>query len=92
MATRSFVQRAHSAGQDAFIWTVNDPAWMFVALTRGVNGLISDKPDLARSDRAPRADERTAALPCSPSFDSAPLRIRSRRRMHCGRNAGCGSN
>ena len=67
MATRSFVQRAHSAGQDVFIWTVNDPAWMFVALSRGVSGLITDKPDLARSDRAPRADERTAALPFSPA-------------------------
>ena len=48
MATRSFVRRAHSAGQDVYIWTVNDPAWMLVGLSRGVDGLITDKPDLAR--------------------------------------------
>jgi len=48
MATRRFVQRAHAAGQDVYIWTVNDPAWMFVGLSRGVDGLITDKPDVAR--------------------------------------------
>jgi len=48
MATRQFVRRAHSAGQDVYIWTVNDPAWMFVGLSRGVDGLITDKPDVAR--------------------------------------------
>jgi glycerophosphoryl diester phosphodiesterase len=48
MATRSFIRRAHRAGQDVYIWTVNDPAWMFVGLSRGVDGLITDKPDVAR--------------------------------------------
>jgi glycerophosphoryl diester phosphodiesterase len=47
MATRQFVKRAHATGQDVYVWTVNDPAWMFVALGRGVDGLITDKPDLA---------------------------------------------
>jgi glycerophosphoryl diester phosphodiesterase len=48
MATIRFIRQAHSAGQDVYIWTVNDPAWMFVALSRGVDGLITDKPDQAR--------------------------------------------
>ena len=48
MATPSFIRRAHQAGQDVYIWTVNDPAWMFVGLSRGVDGLITDKPDVAR--------------------------------------------
>ena len=48
MATRRFVRRAHRAGQDVYIWTVNDPAWMFVGLSRGVDGLITDEPDTAR--------------------------------------------
>jgi glycerophosphoryl diester phosphodiesterase len=48
MATRQFVRRAHNAGQEVYIWTVNDPAWMFVGLSRGVDGLITDKPDIAR--------------------------------------------
>ena len=47
-ATRRFIRNAHRAGQDVYIWTVNDPAWMFVGLSRGVDGLITDKPDVAR--------------------------------------------
>jgi glycerophosphoryl diester phosphodiesterase len=49
MATRRFIRRAQRAGQEVFIWTVNDPAWMFVGLSRGVDGLITDKPDVARA-------------------------------------------
>lgn len=49
MATRSFVRRAHHADKDVYIWTVNDPAWMLVALSRGVDGLITDKPEVARA-------------------------------------------
>jgi glycerophosphoryl diester phosphodiesterase len=48
MASRRFIRRAHRAGQDVYIWTVNDAAWMLVGLTRGVDGLITDHPDLAR--------------------------------------------
>jgi glycerophosphoryl diester phosphodiesterase len=48
MASRRFVRRAHRAGQDVYIWTVNDPAWMLMGLTRGVDGLITDHPDVAR--------------------------------------------
>jgi glycerophosphoryl diester phosphodiesterase len=48
MATRRLIRQAHAAGQDVYIWTVDDPAWIFVALSRGVDGLITDQPDTAR--------------------------------------------
>jgi glycerophosphoryl diester phosphodiesterase len=48
MASRRFIRRAHRAGQDVYIWTVDDPAWMFVGLSRGVDGLITNQPDVAR--------------------------------------------
>jgi glycerophosphoryl diester phosphodiesterase len=48
LATRSFVRRAHRAGQEVYVWTVNDPAWMLAAMGRGVDGLITDHPDIAR--------------------------------------------
>lgn len=48
MATPRFVRRAHRAGQDVYVWTVNDPAWMLNAMSRGADGLITDRPDLAR--------------------------------------------
>ena len=48
MATRAFVRRAHRAGRDVYVWTVNDPAWMFASMANGVDGLITDVPDVAR--------------------------------------------
>ena len=48
LATRAFVRRAHRAGQDVYVWTVNDPAWMFAAMANGVDGLITDRPDVTR--------------------------------------------
>jgi glycerophosphoryl diester phosphodiesterase len=48
MATRRFVWRAHRAGQEVYVWTVDDPAWMIQAMSLGVDGLITNKPDLAR--------------------------------------------
>ena len=55
MASRRFIRRAHRAGQDVYIWTANDPAWMLVGLTRGVDGLITDHPAVARRVIAARA-------------------------------------
>ena len=56
MASRRFIRRAHGAGQDVYAWTLNDPAWMLVGLSRGVDGLITDKPDVARKVIELRAD------------------------------------
>jgi glycerophosphoryl diester phosphodiesterase len=55
MATGRFVRRAHRAGQDVYVWTVNDPARMLVAMSHGADGLITDKPDLALQVVARRA-------------------------------------
>jgi glycerophosphoryl diester phosphodiesterase len=56
MASRRFIRRAHRAGQDVYAWTLNDPAWMLVGLSRGVDGLITDKPDVPRKVIDLRAD------------------------------------
>jgi glycerophosphoryl diester phosphodiesterase len=68
IATRRFVRRAHRAGQDVYVWTVNDAAWMLLALSRGVDGLITDKPDLAR-----QVIERRARMSDSQRFLLAQL-------------------
>jgi glycerophosphoryl diester phosphodiesterase len=60
MATRGFVRRAHAAGQDVYVWTVNDPARMLAALSHGVDGLITDDPALARAVMERRAQMSTA--------------------------------
>ena len=57
VATRAFVRQAHGAGQEVYVWTVNDPAGMLAAMSNGVDGLITDAPDLAR-----RVVERREAM------------------------------
>ena len=42
------VARAEAAGKQVYAWTVNDPATMARMISIGVDGLITDEPDLAR--------------------------------------------
>ena len=54
-ANRRFVRTAHDCGKDVYVWTVNDAATMSTMIGRGVDGLITDKPALARSVLQQRA-------------------------------------
>jgi glycerophosphoryl diester phosphodiesterase len=47
VVTPRFVRHAHDAGVAVQVWTVNDEADMRRLLDWGVNGLISDRPDIA---------------------------------------------
>jgi glycerophosphoryl diester phosphodiesterase len=47
IVSRRFVDCAHRAGIPIHVWTVNDPACMRRLLDWGVDGLITDRPDLA---------------------------------------------
>ena len=49
MCDAGFVRRAHAAGLAVNVWTINDPDRMAELLTMGVDGLITDVPDVARS-------------------------------------------
>jgi len=56
LATRHFVRRAHQRDKDVYVWTINDPVQMFRMMNLGVDGIITDKPGLARSVIAQRAE------------------------------------
>lgn len=43
-----FVEEVHRARKQVFAWTVNDQVSMSRMIGRGVDGLITDRPDLAR--------------------------------------------
>ena len=49
IVTRRFVDAAHRAGIPVKVWTVNSVADMRRLLSKGVDALITDRPDLARS-------------------------------------------
>ena len=60
LVTPDFVRRAHAAGQDVYVWTVNDTLNMSRFMSHGVDGLITDYPVRARDALAQRS-ERGAA-------------------------------
>ena len=47
VVTPSFVRRAHREGASVHVWTVNQPEHIRTLLAMGVDGIISDRPDVA---------------------------------------------
>ena len=56
MANSAFIHRAHEAGKDVYVWTVNDRLNMSRMMSRGVDGVITDHPSLARLVLEERAE------------------------------------
>jgi glycerophosphoryl diester phosphodiesterase len=54
-ASRSTIKRAHERGMKVYAWTINDPVQMWVMMSRGVDGIITDRVALARQVRELRA-------------------------------------
>ena len=54
-ATRRFVRSAHLRGMKVFVWTVDDASTMSAMMGRGVDGVITNKPALAKAVLAERA-------------------------------------
>jgi glycerophosphoryl diester phosphodiesterase len=57
--TRAKLKEAHDLGITVVVWTVNEPRQIKKMLDLGVDGLISDRPDLVREAMV----ERSMALP-----------------------------
>jgi len=50
----AFLQAAHQLGMEVHVWTINDQAEMRELLDMGVDGLVTDRPDLLRELLAER--------------------------------------
>lgn len=59
-ATRDFVRRAHKLDKDVYVWTVNDSATISKVLNRNVDGILTDRPRLARDVLRERSEMSSA--------------------------------
>ena len=54
-ASRALIKQIHKLNREVLVWTVNDPISMSAMMSKGVNGIITDKPGLALKIRKERA-------------------------------------
>ena len=55
-ANRAFIKHIHKRNRKVLVWTVNDPISMSAMMSKGVDGIITDKPALAATVRNERAE------------------------------------
>ena len=58
VVTPGFVRRAHAAGLQVHVWTIDDPAEMDTLLDRGVDGIFTDRTDILRDVLIARGEWR----------------------------------
>jgi len=64
-ATPEFIRKAHRAGKQVHVWTVNEPQAMLQMIENGADNLITDKPDVLRTvleERSRLSDPEKVAL------------------------------
>jgi glycerophosphoryl diester phosphodiesterase len=54
--SRAFIKHVQSRNRQVMVWTVNDPVSMSAMMSKGVDGIITDKPALAAMIRTERAE------------------------------------
>lgn len=56
IATAAYIGHARTSGKDVLVWTVDDPIDMSRMVSRGVSGIITNQPAIAREVLAQRAE------------------------------------
>lgn len=64
--TAAKVKEAHDLGLKVLAWTVNDPGLMARMMDMGVDGIVSDRPDLVREEMRRRGLELPLPTPVLP--------------------------
>jgi glycerophosphoryl diester phosphodiesterase len=60
------IREAHDLGVRVVVWTVNEPAHIALLLDLGVDGIISDRPDVVREQMQKRGMALPAPTPVQP--------------------------
>jgi glycerophosphoryl diester phosphodiesterase len=60
IASPGLINAARSAGKNVYVWTVNDPLEMSRMISKGVDGIITDEPAIARDVLNVRGELTTA--------------------------------
>ncbi len=55
-ATRKLIRRIHRSGRDVFAWTVDEPTMISSLMNRDIDGIITNRPDIARQVLVSRAE------------------------------------
>lgn len=55
-ATRSLINKLHNANKEIYVWTVDDPISMSSLMNRGVDGVITNLPEVGRNVLTQRAN------------------------------------
>jgi glycerophosphoryl diester phosphodiesterase len=63
---RALIGESHRLGLTVVVWTVNEPADMARMIDMGVDGIISDRPDLLRKVAGEKGLTLPRASPVSP--------------------------
>jgi glycerophosphoryl diester phosphodiesterase len=64
--TEAKLKEAHELGMQVVVWTVNEPGQIKKMMDLGVDGIISDRPDLVRQAMAERGMTLPPATPVQP--------------------------
>jgi glycerophosphoryl diester phosphodiesterase len=64
--TPELIAESHALGLKVVVWTVNQPAEMARLIEMGVDGIISDRPDLLRKVAGEKGVALPAAFPVKP--------------------------
>jgi glycerophosphoryl diester phosphodiesterase len=79
-ATPALLRRAHAAGKQVHVWTVNDPEVMVRMLERGVDNVITDDPALLRRvmrERSALSKAEILGLRLRVLFERSPAALSS---------------
>ncbi len=77
--TQAQIQQAHALGLSVLPWTVNEPADMRRLIAWGADGLISDRPDLARRVLTCTGTDASSTSDHDPGQAQAPPRHKRSR-------------